>query len=109
MRLMSQLKSLNGYAICKLSAASVLGLTLVSLSTACAAHPLSMDAGDQGAAATPPAAAPVAFHPVGVWIACDDRTRVAYRVVPPTLNPHVAFTHPIKVKLRPSESCQDLK
>lgn len=43
------------------------------------------------------------------WISCSDVEHVAYRAVPPALNPHNAFTHPIKVRLKPGETCADLK
>ncbi len=43
------------------------------------------------------------------WISCSDVDHVAYRVVPPALNPHNMFTQPIKVNLKPSQSCADLK
>lgn len=58
-----------------------------------------------------PAAAPpggeVRLH--SPWISCNELERVAYRVVPPALNPHNAFTQPIKVHLKPGQSCADLK
>ncbi len=57
----------------------------------------------------PAAAEDGVFKPSSVWISCDDQQRVAYRVVPPVLNPHNAFTHPIKVHLKPGMSCADLK
>jgi hypothetical protein len=57
----------------------------------------------------PAAAADSVAKPSSVWISCDDQQRVAYRVVPPVLNPHNAFTHPIKVHLKPGMSCADLK
>jgi hypothetical protein len=43
------------------------------------------------------------------WISCSDVDHVAYRVVPPALNPHNMFTHPIKVQLKSGQSCADLK
>ncbi len=43
------------------------------------------------------------------WISCDDGARVAFRVVPPAMNLHNAFTHPIKVSLKPGQACADLK
>ena len=112
MRLRLKRESMNGRVVRAVSFVSALGFALISASSPCAARPLvgdAGDAGDQAAPAATPSVAPAAFHPTGVWVACDDRTRIAYRVVPPALNPHAAFTHPIKVKLRPSESCQDLK
>jgi hypothetical protein len=43
------------------------------------------------------------------WVSCSEPQRVAYRVVPPALNPHNAFTRMIKVHLKPGETCADLK
>ncbi len=43
------------------------------------------------------------------WVSCSDVDHVAYRVVPPALNPHNMFTQPIKVSLKPGQSCADLK
>ena len=43
------------------------------------------------------------------WVSCDDARHVAYRVVPPRLNPHNAFTHPIKVRLSSGQTCASLK
>jgi hypothetical protein len=43
------------------------------------------------------------------WMSCSELERVAYRIVPPALNPHNAFTQPVKVSLKPGQSCADLK
>jgi hypothetical protein len=43
------------------------------------------------------------------WISCSEMERVAYRAVPPALNVHNMFLHPIKVALKPGQSCADLK
>jgi hypothetical protein len=57
--------------------------------------------------AEPAAGTEVHLH--SPWIACSELEHVAYRVVPPALNPHNAFTHPVKVSLKPGQSCADLK
>jgi hypothetical protein len=52
-------------------------------------------------------ATPTQLH--SPWISCSEADHVAYRVVPPALNPHNMFTQPIKVSLKPGQSCADLK
>ncbi len=43
------------------------------------------------------------------WLSCDPVKRVAYWVVPPALNHHNTWTQPIKVNLKPSQTCADFK
>jgi hypothetical protein len=44
-----------------------------------------------------------------VWLSCDPAERVAYWVVPAALNHHNTWTQPIKVSLKPSQTCADFK
>jgi len=100
--------SLRGDVLRSAAIRVAMSLATLSASSTCLADPID---GPVAGGGTHEAAmvTPVAFRPRGVWISCDDRARVAYRVVPPALNPHAAFTHPLKVSLKPSQACRDLK
>jgi hypothetical protein len=43
------------------------------------------------------------------WLSCDAVQRVAFRLVPPGVNPHNEFTQPVRVKLGSSQTCADFQ